>query len=564
MSKPKNTKEQWIKLFNIKHSNLYNYSNLPEDFIGNDKIEIICNKHGNFSLKASNHRSGKGCPICSGFKKYSDDDFLEECRKVHNFKYSYPNIIKINKKEKIEIICPEHGSFFQQPYSHKNGNGCPKCKQTKSRKRIEDYISIFNDIHKNKYNYSKSIFNGVWEKIEIICPEHGSFFQSVGNHKNGAGCQKCSIEHFKLFPRGKKEQSQIIKNFIQTHNTKYNYSKVEYNHNKEKIEILCLEHGSFWQTPNSHQQGSGCPKCALSGISKPEMEINEIFGNIFSLNNRNIIPPKEIDLFSETFKFGIEYNGLMYHSFGLANNSIFNNFDKLDKNKHLNKTIKMEEKENQLFHILDIQWKDPVKKEIWKSIINNKIGNSYRLFARKLKIIDLTINKQFIKDFLNNNHLQGSCGYRYAFGLCNDKNEVYSIMTFGKSRYNKNYEYELLRFCNIKNISIIGGASKLLKYFERTIKPISIISYANRDWSQGNLYKQIGFEFIGTTPPNYFYVNDNGIFVSRLSAQKSKLKNLLNENFDEKISELSNMISNGYRIYFDTGNLKFVKYYKEN
>lgn len=251
----------------------------------------------------------------------------------------------------------------------------------------------------------------------------------------------------------------------------------------------------------------------------------------------------------------------MFHSFGLSKNNIFNNYQKLDKNKHLAKTLAMENLGYQLFHISDIQWNDPIKKEIWKSIINNKLGKSNRLFARKLKIIDLTSHKKFIKDFLNNNHLQGSCGYKYAYGLCNEKNEVYSIMTFGISRFDKNIEYELIRFCNLKNTNIVGGASKLLKHFERTFNPKSIVSYANRDWSQGNLYLQIGFKFIKSTSPNYIYLNKNGILVSRISAQKHKLKNLLANEYREELSERDNMIQAGYRIYYDTGNLKFIKIY---
>ena len=558
----KNTLEQWLNIFNNKHNFKYDYSKIDKNFIGTDIIEPICPEHGSFKIKAANHRRGNGCKKCSGFKRYSIEDYIKECSITHSNKYNYEKVID-TRKEKIEIICPDHGSFFQNFYSHKNGVGCPKCGQNKNiRKNINDFLQIFNEKHNFKYDYSKSVYKGSWEKIEIICPEHGSFFQAVSNHKTGSGCPKCSEEYFKLNPRGKKPQSEIIKNFLKTHSNKYDYSKVEYEHNKEKIEIICPDHGSFFQTPNSHQSGSGCPTCTINGTSKPEFEIDELFNNIFIRNSRNIIKPKEIDLFNETYKFGIEYNGIMFHSFGLSKNNIFDNYHKLDKNKHLNKTLAMEEQGYQLFHIKDIDWNDPIKKEIWKSIINNKLNNSVRFFARKLKIIDLTNQKPFVKDFLNNNHLQGSCGYKYAYGLCNEKNEVYSIMTFGKSRFNRNIEYELIRFCNLKNTNIVGGASKLLKYFEKTIKPKSLISYANRDWSQGNLYLKLGFEFIEQTSPNYIYLNKNGILVSRISAQKHKLKNLLMNEYNEDLSERDNMIQAGYRIYYDTGNLKFIKKYK--
>ena len=143
---------------------------------------------------------------------------------------------------------------------------------------------------------------------------------------------------------------------------------------------------------------------------------------------------------------------------------------------------------------------------------------------------------------------------------------VYSVMTFGKSRFNKNIEYELLRFCNLKYHNVRGAASKLLKAFERTHKPYSLISYANRDWSQGNLYQKLGFVYSHTSEPNYIYTNLNRDIISRQQVQKHKLKDFLesrNQVFIENLSERDNMISNGYRIYYDTGNLVYYKNYKK-
>ena len=136
-------------------------------------------------------------------------------------------------------------------------------------------------------------------------------------------------------------------------------------------------------------------------------------------------------------------------------------------------------------------------------------------------------------------------------------------MTFGKSRFNKNIEYELLRFCNLKNVTIIGGASKLLKHFERTIKPSSLVSYANRDWSQGNLYKHLGFDYSHYSPPNSWWWETNSKKLQhRINFQKHKLEKIL-ENFNNELTELENMFNHNYRLYYDTGNLVFLKQYKE-
>lgn len=133
--------------------------------------------------------------------------------------------------------------------------------------------------------------------------------------------------------------------------------------------------------------------------------------------------------------------------------------------------------------------------------------------------------------------------------------ELVEVMTFDESRFNKNYEYELIRLCTLKYCSVIGGASKLFKYFLDNYDPKSIISYANRRFSKGSIYKTLGFEFVENTKPNYFYFKDLKL-LSRHNFQKHKLKEKL-EFFDPSLSENVNMMLNGYRIIYDCGNMKF-------
>lgn len=545
-----------------KYGNTYSY--YPEEYNSTKElINIKCNKCSSiFQTSLQKHRKGKECPNCiitdsKSRKKLSLGEVEIKLNKATPY-YKFDIATYTKMGEPMKFICPIHGEFWQRPNLRLTQNqGCPSCAKEKRGqekllsldevKRVLDSQPIF-------YEYDIESFNGVLCKMKFICPIHGNFEQTYLNRSLNKRCLKCSkIE----VPKKKRiSKNEVYNRLKQQHN--YEPNMETYISINNKMEFSCKIHGTFWQIPNlQFTQNQGCPKC---NINKRELEINNIFGNIFRLHDRKLIEPLEIDFINYEKKFGVEYNGLAFHSFGIHKHSKFNNYHLLDKNKHLNKTKLMEEKGFQLFHIQSIHWNNPIKKEIWKSIINNKLGNSIKLFARKLKIIDLTNYKSFVKDFLNNNHLQGSCGYKFAYGLYNDRNEVYSIMTFGKSRFNKNAEYELLRFCNAKNFQVVGGASKLLKHFERIHKPKSLISYANRDWSQGNLYKQIGFKFIGITPPNYFYIDMNENIISRISAQKHKLKNFLGEDsFDEKLSERDNMINNGYRIYYDTGNLSFQK-----
>lgn len=116
------------------------------------------------------------------------------------------------------------------------------------------YIQNFQKIHGDLYNYSKVQYTNARTKIEIVCKEHGSFYQTPSNHILGHGCPKCSC-------KAKKSTKECVQSFIQVHGDTYNYSKVEYIGRMDKVEILCEQHGSFFQTPNNHLTGQGCPKC---------------------------------------------------------------------------------------------------------------------------------------------------------------------------------------------------------------------------------------------------------------------------------------------------------------
>jgi hypothetical protein len=132
-------------------------------------------------------------------------------------------------------------------------------------------------------------------------------------------------------------------------------------------------------------------------------------------------------------------------------------------------------------------------------------------------------------------------------------------MTFGKCRFDKKHEWELLRFCNKLGYHIPGGASKLLKYFERNYNPKSLVSYADRRWSQGKVYEKLGFTFSHASKPDYWYFCNHDISLkSRIKFQKHKLKELL-KTFDETKTEVENMKDNGYNRIFDCGNLVFEK-----
>ena len=267
--------------FKKVHGDKYNYSKVHY-INSNTKVEIICPEHGSFFVTPADHiRNKSQCPNCKKTKKLIIEEVIKRFRSVHGNKYNYDKVKYINTKTKVEIICPVHGSFFQRPNNHLFGNKCPNCKKTKKLTK-EEVLQKFRFRHKDKYNYDKIIYKNVITKVEIICPIHGSFFQKPENHISGSGCPKCGNELTKS--KNKNTVSEFIKRARDKHGSKYDYSKVKYINNKTKVEIICPVHGSFFQKPSDHNSGngSGCQACAMSeSRSKGEIKIR----NFLKKNN---------------------------------------------------------------------------------------------------------------------------------------------------------------------------------------------------------------------------------------------------------------------------------------
>lgn len=129
----------------------------------------------------------------------------------------------------------------------------------------EKFIQKAKKIHGDKYDYSRSSYQGGKLKIEIICKIHGSFSQIASNHLMGAVCKKCSYNlrsKIKLL-----NTDQFIKRVEKIHNYKYDYSLVNYENTYGNINIICKEHGVFNQRANDHINGCGCPICKKELVS---------------------------------------------------------------------------------------------------------------------------------------------------------------------------------------------------------------------------------------------------------------------------------------------------------
>lgn len=286
-----------------------------------------------------------------------------------------------------------------------------------------------------------------------------------------------------------------------------------------------------------------CPVCNPFTHSNPETEIADFISN-FGIETqcglRNILNGKEIDIFVPDKNVAIEYNGLYWHSESAGK----------DKCYHLNKLNECANKGIRLIHIFEDEWL--YKKNIVKSRIKAIIGlTPYKIQARKciVKEIDSKLANKFIEKY----HIQGKSSSTVNIGLFY-KNRLCAVMTFGKPRFTRKYDWELHRYCTLSNFNVIGGASKLLSYFRKNYQG-SIITYADKRWSDGNLYRQLGFKELKDSEPEYYYTKGNLRF-NRMEFQKHKLKNKLKV-FNAELSEKENMITNGYHIIYGCGNKVF-------
>jgi very-short-patch-repair endonuclease len=229
-------------------------------YLGSKKpITIKCKKHGEFETQPSYFlRSDTGCPGC-GYKLTQADFILKSILK-HGKRYNYDSVKFVNTTTKVEIVCKKHGSFKQEPYMHYHrGQGCPTCFQDRNGLTTEEYIYRAKKVHGEAYDYSKVKYKHNTKPIVIICKKHGEFKQLARSHVEGHGCNEC----FLISNRSNK--AEFITKAIALHGNRYDYSKVVYRDSKQKVIVVCKQHGDFKLQPNMHlATRGGCPRCSES------------------------------------------------------------------------------------------------------------------------------------------------------------------------------------------------------------------------------------------------------------------------------------------------------------
>lgn len=544
------------------HGDKYDYSNSVY-VSAHIKVKIGCHRHASwFSQTPGSHLFGCGCPICGresilAIKKERAKNKFSSCaNEIHGWKYDYSKVVYEKAKSHVEIVCPIHGSFFQTPDQHLHGAGCKECGKLKcadsNRSSRDEFIKKATEVHGDRYDYSSVDYVRSVDPVSILCKIHNNvFMQSPNSHLTGRGCPTCASYNRSI------AQMDTIQEFIrkatEVHEDKYDYSQVDYVRSTDKIKIRCKIHDYvFEQTPGNHLAGKRCRKCA-STMSKAELEVYEFVKSLDPdavSGDRQLLKPLELDVISHKNKFAIEFNGLYWHSSGSVET------DRSFEKKHIEKTDAIEDIGYTVFHVFENEWNE--HRPIVESMIRSRMGYSNKIYARKCRIVDVPAPVANV--FFENNHLQGSVsGGSVFYGLAYD-NELVTVVSFGKSRYTS-ASWELLRLASKLDTTVVGGASRLMRHFQK-YNTGSIVSYANRRWSTGNVYEKLGFEFIHNSKPCYWYVKD-GFTFHRSSFMKHKLKDKL-EIFDDSLTERVNMYNNNYRRIWDCGNKVYILREQDN
>jgi len=200
--------------------------------------------------------------------KLTTQQFIDKSIKKHKNMYDYSKVEYINTKIKIEIICKNHGTFFQRPNNHLRGSGCGKCSKERFKSNTKEFIMKSNIVHNFKYDYSETEYKSRHEKLKIICSMHGQFSQDAGHHLNGHGCYDCGYITVGL--KRELDLEEVIERANKIHNYLYDYSDSEYKGALLPMKIKCELHGFFNQQVSVHLNGHGCPTCKSS---KGELKI---------------------------------------------------------------------------------------------------------------------------------------------------------------------------------------------------------------------------------------------------------------------------------------------------
>ena len=460
---------------------------------------------------------------------------------------------KLRTSEKVDFICEKHGVYTQRIIDHivdgKKTHGCPKCGKH-GFDLVGKHYGHLEVLYKNGHDRFNKV---LWHcKCDNCGREVDVTTQGLTESSENRTCGKCKIIYTKEHLEGLKVNKLTVKKYI----------------GKSNWECLCECGRKTIKHARDLKSGRAvsCSKCMDDLAHKGSKCENNIKDYLFALCNiddivkdRSILEGQEIDIYLPEHKIGIEYNGSVYHA------SLNNVYEDKPKLYHQQKFLLAKEKGVHLISIFDVDWQN--NQEKIKMYLKSLILPQKKLFARKCKL-DIVDNDVAVA-FVNKYHLQGAnkATMKINYGLFVD-NKLMAVMSFGRLRLakHKEGEFELHRYCIKDGYTILGGAERLLKAFERDYSPKYIVSYSDNDYFLGGIYERLKFENVGQSRPRYYWY----LYGKELRREQCMLKHLkvsypalLQEAIEVKASNKEDYVMSklGASKVYRSGNTKWEKWY---
>lgn len=537
-------------------------------------------------------------------------DWIEKATAKHGGRYQYPGPEK-NDEDKVQIVCPDHGPFWQDPKKHLHGQGCGKC-AGRGTDKLQDL--------KDKYpgwNWDGVTVEGSKAPLHLTCPRHGPFttlYNRLMNRRDTLSvcpaCNKAAGGTSQRVQRGTWEDR--VKTLYQGRVT----LKGETGGCQDKALFECETHGMFEARPLDVVNGHGCPQCgaesrvtgmrdtlAVTSMEFVQRAMTKKAGKGYGYDTSsftNMRTPMRMYCREHGEFWQIPRNHLTLDAgcptcassvskgeaavrdwlLSLGETVVVRSREVLapqevdiylptrklaieycglywhgegykDKGYHKQKYELAKSKGITLVQVFEDEWIS--KPEIVKSMLQHKLGASQKEYARLLEVVALSWAEA--RDFFEANHIGGAGSpTSTCFALVRD-GDILQAISWGRGRFDGGDSYEMYRFASKSGMSVVGGLSRLLKKSLQELGPGTYSTYADLRWGQGLGYSQVGFQYRGDTSEGYFWVKQNKRF-SRVSMQKHKLAGKL-KNYDPNLSESDNCRANGYWKIYDCGHAKW-------
>lgn len=195
--------------------------------------------------------------------KITNEIFIERSIEIYGDLFGYDKLEYISRDKKIILYCKKHSNYFETfPESHYKYNNCEYCqKENQAQKSQENFLNKALQLYGDLYDYSKVVYVGRINKLEIYCNKHKlTFFQTPSQHLKHFACPGCKRE-YKISKSDLLSTEEFVAKSNVVHNYKFDYSKTVYTGANNSVVIICPIHGEFIQRAQGHLVGKSCARC---------------------------------------------------------------------------------------------------------------------------------------------------------------------------------------------------------------------------------------------------------------------------------------------------------------